>query len=66
MKKDVWDFFPGNRLSTVGLSVGVTSADAPTGLLWTEVIGMFLGQLEFFPAIVGMIRILKDAIAILA
>ena len=55
-----------STLSTVGLSVGVTSADAPTGLLWTEIIGMFLGRLEFFPVIVGMIRILKDAISLLA
>ena len=35
-----------SALSTVGLSVGVTSADAPVGLLWTEIAGMFLGRLR--------------------
>ena len=47
-------------LSTVGLSVGVTAADAPTGILWTEVVGMFLGRLEFFTVFVGVIRIVRD------
>ena len=55
-----------SALSTVGLSVGVTTADAPTGLLWCEIVGMFLGRLEFFTVIVGIIRILQDAIALLA
>ncbi|MDJ0703607.1 MAG: TrkH family potassium uptake protein [Leptolyngbyaceae cyanobacterium MO_188.B28] len=55
-----------SALSTVGLSVGVTTADAPTGLLWCEIIGMFLGRLEFFTVIVGIIQILKDAIALWA
>lgn len=52
-------------LGTVGLSVGVTSADAPAGLLWTETVGMLLGRLEFFTVFVGIIRILKDTHAIL-
>ena len=47
-------------LSTVGLSVGVTSANAPVELLWTEITGMFLGRLEFFPVFVGLIRIYRD------
>ena len=33
-----------SSLSTVGLSIGVTSADAPVGLLWTQIVGMFLGR----------------------
>ena len=49
-----------STLSTVGLSVGVTSPDAPAGLLWTEIIGMFLGRLEFFPVFVGLILIYRD------
>jgi len=49
-----------SSLSTVGLSIGVTSADAPTGLLWTQIVGMFLGRLEFFTVAVGMIRLFKD------
>ncbi|MEM7590785.1 MAG: TrkH family potassium uptake protein [Cyanobacteria bacterium P01_A01_bin.83] len=49
-----------SALSTVGLSVGITSPDAPIGVLWTEIVGMFLGRLEFFPAIVGLIKIYRD------
>ena len=49
-----------SALSTVGLSVGVTSPDAPVGLLWTEILGMFLGRLEFFPIFVGLIGLYRD------
>ncbi len=49
-----------SALSTVGLSIGVTSPDAPLGILWAEIIGMFLGRLEFFPAIVGLVKIYRD------
>ncbi len=49
-----------SALSTVGLSVGITSPHAPVGLLWTEIIGMFLGRLEFFPVFVGLIRLYQD------
>ena len=49
-----------SALSTVGLSVGVTAPDAPIALLWTEIAGMFLGRLEFFPVFVGLIRIYQD------
>ena len=49
-----------SSLSTVGLSIGVTSADAPVGLLWTQIVGMFLGRLEFFTVFVGIISLFKD------
>ncbi len=49
-----------SALSTVGLSVGVTAANAPIGVLWTEIAGMFLGRLEFFPVFVGLIRMYQD------
>ncbi|MEM8829206.1 MAG: TrkH family potassium uptake protein [Cyanobacteria bacterium P01_G01_bin.19] len=49
-----------SALSTVGLSIGITSPDAPPGILWTEIIGMFLGRLEFFSVFVGLIRIYRD------
>ena len=52
-----------SALSTVGLSVGVTAPDAPIGLLWTEIVGMFLGRLEFFPIFVGLIRLYQDILA---
>ena len=53
-----------SSLGTVGLSIGVTSADAPVGLLWTQIVGMFLGRLEFFTVFVGSIRLFKDLPAI--
>ncbi len=49
-----------SSLSTVGLSVGITSADAPVGVLWTQTIGMFLGRLEFFTVFVGVVCLLRD------
>ncbi|MDJ0570607.1 MAG: TrkH family potassium uptake protein [Pleurocapsa sp. MO_192.B19] len=49
-----------SSLSTVGLSIGVTSPDAPVGLLWTQIIGMFLGRLEFFTVFIGIIRLCQD------
>lgn len=54
-----------SSLSTVGLSIGITSADAPIGLLWTQIAGMFLGRLEFFTVFIGIIRLFKDIPAIL-
>ena len=54
-----------STLSTVGLSVGVTAPDAPVGLLWTQIIGMFLGRLEFFTVFVGIIRLFKDVPSVL-
>ncbi len=49
-----------STMGTVGLSIGVTAADAPVGLLWTQIVGMFLGRLEFFTVFVGVIRLLRD------
>ena len=53
-------FEAASSLSTVGLSVGVTSASAPPAVLWTETIGMFLGRLEFFIVFIAVWKILKD------
>ena len=53
-----------SSLSTVGLSIGVTSADAPIGLLWTQIVGMFLGRLEFFTVFIGIVRLFQDIPAI--
>ena len=53
-----------SSLSTVGLSIGITSGDAPTGLLWTQIVGMFLGRLEFFTVFIGIICLFKDLPAI--
>jgi len=49
-----------SALSTVGISVGVFVAGAPTGVLWTGIATMFLGRLEFFAIILGLIRLAND------
>jgi trk system potassium uptake protein TrkH len=52
-----------SALGTVGLSVGVTSAGAPAGVLWLEIGGMILGRLEFFTVVVGILKLLGDGVA---
>jgi trk system potassium uptake protein TrkH len=49
-----------SALSTVGISVGVFVAGAPAGVLWTGTVAMFLGRLEFFAIILGLIRLAND------
>ncbi|GAB6138265.1 TrkH family potassium uptake protein [Halanaerobaculum tunisiense] len=49
-----------SALGTVGLSVGITAADAPVGILWLETWGMFLGRLEFLVIFFAIIKIIKD------
>jgi trk system potassium uptake protein TrkH len=43
-----------SAVGTVGLSIGITAADAPPGILWAESVGMFLGRLEFFVVFVAL------------
>jgi len=52
-------------LSTVGLSVGITAADAPASLLWLQSFGMLLGRLEFFALVIGSIKLVTDVYQIL-
>lgn len=49
-----------SALGTVGLSVGVTSADAEASMLWTKIFGMILGRLEFFTVIIGLLKLAGD------
>jgi trk system potassium uptake protein TrkH len=51
-----------SALGTVGLSVGVTQAGAPGGVLWTEIAGMFLGRLEFIVVITALIKLWRDGL----
>jgi trk system potassium uptake protein TrkH len=51
-----------SSLGTVGLSVGVTAAQAPPSQLWTQTAGMFLGRLEIFTVLVGALRIIDDVV----
>ncbi|MDD5090233.1 MAG: TrkH family potassium uptake protein [Candidatus Wallbacteria bacterium] len=49
-----------SALGTVGLSVGVTSASMADTALWTMIIAMLLGRLEFIVVIVSMMKIFSD------
>ena len=49
-----------SAIGTVGLSVGVTSAQMPDAALWAETLAMFLGRLEFIVVIVSLIKLSRD------
>ena len=55
-----------SALSTVGISVGITSANAPAGVLWVEMLAMFLGRLEFFAIVIGVLKLFHDGSDILS
>ena len=54
-----------SSLSTVGLSVGITSPETPAGVLWTEIVGMVLGRLEFLTVAIAGLRLLRDGKALI-
>lgn len=54
-------FESASALSTVGLSGGMTHPDMPLMVLWTQILAMFLGRLEFFAVIVGVLKVVNDA-----
>jgi trk system potassium uptake protein TrkH len=54
-----------SAIGTVGLSLGVTAPDAPTGVLWIEAAGMFLGRLEFMVVIISLGRLTRDSLTML-
>lgn len=49
-----------STLGTVGLSVGITGADAPDGQLWVQIFGMLFGRLEFFVLFWGLAKLARD------
>lgn len=53
-------FEMASSLSTVGLSVGVTSSTMPLPSLWSEIIAMFMGRLEFSIVIISFVKIFSD------
>jgi len=57
---DVSLFELASALSTVGLSAGITTPVTPAGVLWVEMVAMFLGRLEFLPVVVGLVRLGAD------
>lgn len=48
-----------SALGTVGLSVGITSANTPAVVLWTETIGMLLGRLEIWIVFIALIKVFR-------
>jgi len=58
LKDSFFEF--ASALSTVGLSVGITTANAPKLVLWMETMGMFLGRLEFFIIFIGIGKLIRD------
>ncbi|SKA08153.1 TrkH family potassium uptake protein [Selenihalanaerobacter shriftii] len=58
LSKAMFEF--ASSLGTVGLSIGITGPDAPVTILWTEIIGMFLGRLEFFVIFFAIAKLFKD------
>lgn len=49
-----------SAIGTVGLGMGITHAGAPNIILWTTIIGMFLGRLEIYVVLTTIIRVGKD------
>lgn len=50
-----------SALGTVGLGMGITHYGAPNIILWTTIIGMFLGRLEIYVVLITIIRITGDS-----
>ncbi len=57
-------FEVASAIGTVGLSVGVTAADAPPGVLWTLMSVMVIGRLEFFAVVIGVTKLLRDGVTL--
>ena len=53
-------FETASALSTVGISVGITTPDAPAVVLWVEMAAMVLGRLEFFAIAIGLVKLFGD------
>ena len=49
-----------SAISTVGLSLGITGYSASPVILWTAIIGMFLGRLEIMVVFESIFRVFKD------
>jgi len=59
LRESMYEF--SSTLAGAGLSVGVTRADSPTLVLWSQIGGMLLGRLEFFTVFIGIIKFGADA-----
>ncbi|ABV33458.1 MULTISPECIES: TrkH family potassium uptake protein [Pseudothermotoga] len=53
-------FEVASAIAGVGLSCGITTPVMPAGALWTLIVEMFLGRLEFLVVIYAIARIIRD------
>lgn len=58
LKESMFEF--ASALSTAGLSVGLTGLESPPGLLIVQMIGMFLGRLEFLVIFFASAKLVRD------
>lgn len=58
LKESLFEF--ASALGTVGLSIGITGADAPASILWLETFAMVLGRLEFLVIFFALVKLFKD------
>ncbi len=58
LKDSLFEF--ASALGTVGLSVGITGPDMPAAAKVAEILGMWLGRLEFTAIIVAISKLFKD------
>lgn len=58
LKDSLFEF--ASSLGTVGLSVGITSPETPVTLLWVQIVGMFLGRLEFFVVFAAVAKVFQN------
>lgn len=49
-----------SALSTVGLSMGIACKGASPVILWTTILGMFLGRLEIYIVLISIIKLCQD------
>ena len=49
-----------SAISTVGLSLGITNYNAPKLILWTAIVGMFLGRMEIMVVFKSILRVSSD------
>lgn len=58
LEESLFEF--SSALGTVGLSIGIIGASTPAVLLWTSVVGMLLGRLEFFVLIIAFSKMILN------
>lgn len=51
-----------SSIGTVGLSIGVTSVNAPLQVVWAQSVGMLLGRLEIFVVFFALIKLFRDSL----